>query len=451
MRVLLKFFLFTTLIGPCQASDWYTSDLGWHFGSKYKLGLIELKINGQGDIIGKMHFIDTTKTVSIVGTKISDRSISFVFIDKSQLPYDEDRERLNGVWTVKNNNRMIGWRSKDNWSIQRTRDGELSDAAMTFSPWDCGVNYGHVQMKIDPAAARSSIIKAFNRDKYLKVAWSNNEAEIALWDLTRHGQKPVPAYHKQSMIDSVLQLYDIIHDKNTEQIDDTYEIPIEIGSEVPIVRALRKITFVTFADIDEVGCGGSDREYAVVRKTLLFDGSKFRNNEFKSYIESSLERIFSRPINGTKFDSRTSILESGSIRVPPFTMYAKYRAVAASEVTRNYPGEWDMFDITFEPFEPLGTAKSEYGIMLYVENLTSSKRSWGSNSAPGEEQFTTREDRPGRERQVTEMVARHIGRPPLGKGCVSGSAEYAPDRDKHPSDYAKITINGIPTCVVDAE
>ena len=54
----------------------------------------------------------------------------------------------------------------------------------------------------------------------------------------------------------------------------------------------------------------------------------------------------------------------------------------ASEITRQVPGWWDSFSASFEAGELIDTKQSEYAVVVTIERLKTSKRSWGSEIPP---------------------------------------------------------------------
>jgi hypothetical protein len=230
------------------------------------------------------------------------------------------------------------------------------------------------------------------------------------------------------------QLIAALHNKENNltdsEVDDTAisDLAIETGTELSAIQRLRSLRFVEWVDLQRGECAGSDRSYFVVDKGQLFSEGKFSEGRFLKYIETTLESYLSCIGDGKEFRFRLALSKVGKLRVPPFSSFAKYTVVARSEATRGYPGEWDLFDINFEPFASADDTAATYSIAVYADNLLVSKRSYGNDDPPGKEQFTSPESRNSDENAIGENIDRFFADAPSGVSYSYHTIRYRPAR-----------------------
>jgi len=245
----------------------------------------------------------------------------------------------------------------------RYKDSTFSDAALTFTEYECGDPYKLLSAELKTSPTLSELDAHFGRDRQLA------DLNIA----TKTGR--------------AWSLYELL--KNAVTIRQTgigFYTPF--GVEPYVAKSLRKSKFFARVDLDEGGCGASDRGAFVVSRDFFFDFTVFSEQKFTEFIDERLVAFVRADADGKPWNYRLNQKTLSRLSLPPYTSSYRSKVYAASEITRLELGWWDSFFVSFEPGELVTTKQNEYAVVVTVERLQSSKRSGGRTDPPDDTYFT---------------------------------------------------------------
>ena len=202
---------------------------------------------------------------------------------------------------------------------------------------------------------------------------------------------------------------------------------------------------VDYADLGGGECAGPDRQFFVIYKDRLFHDGLFSQNESLDYFRNGIVRFLSRSTDG---ENTFKILPPNvsRVNVPPYPTAITFPVIARSELTRDFEHEWDLFNVTFEPFETQLTASNEYGVVVYIEGLTSTKRSLGRKGIPSTAEFNRHEVRIRDEAALALSIEEFFATQPGGIRCVEpsvGNPDSKDDRSSTKVEAATATYHEI--------
>jgi hypothetical protein len=381
------------------------------FGSKYEVAAFTMELNGTTEATGLLKFIDRP-AIGVTGSNYQTGRLRLTFgTTPSQIVDFEKR-----VWREN-----IYWESY-HFSFRRSMGGPPSEAALELSDHECGPHNGEIDVRLHADTSLARLQQVMEADPIL----TNINARYLPPGQVRE--------RKTSLAAALVQL----HTSNinarrlgeTEAELSTFTINIQNGTELVAVRKLRSLPVVEYADLAQGGCGGAERSYFIVQNVAFFENDVFSEQKFLDYVENGLRGMLGQRVNNRTVNFRLGNPVNGRLRVPPFTSYVKYKAVAPSEITRGEPLYWDRFFVTFEPSYNVANTTFDMSVVVTVESLSISRRSRGSDAAPGDEQFTTREDMGDAEAIITTSIERYFAGLPHGIRCVFAREGFDPPANR---------------------
>ena len=297
---------------------------------------------------------DKTPPIAVRGDNYEDGKLNLVIVTSPS-------QRINFVKSTKGG--TIRWEtpSSSDKSVMFSRPiaGDWSEAALTLAEHECGPMYGMVGVEFGPTTMGEVERKLPKELLDLKVS--------------EYGADPAKRM--------AMSFREVIRGElnSPKDADTTDRIPaqgmaVPVGSELYIVKTLRASGLVKSANLGAGGCGGADRSYFVVKRSLFFADGNFSRDKFVGFVDAALPQILGTDDKNRKWETRIAEPVIKTVSVPPFTTAYRMKVYAASQVTRRENGFWDRFQLTLEPNENVDNGKDEYAVVVTVERLKTAKQ-----------------------------------------------------------------------------
>ena len=280
------------------------------------------------------------------------------------------------VFTKSINDNQIEWRTaEDKEYFFRYFDTPLSEPALTFSQHECGAMYKTLEIKFSANATAEQL------EAFLAQAPEVSSLSVVYtrWNEKKRDLQSGPTKSRAQSLREGFK----VRDRAESTMVNT-----PVGAEMYVVQKLRQSGVIAKADLDSGGCGGADRSYFVVGRQFFFDSGSFSQQKFEQYIDERLKGFAQTDRQKVAWGYRLGQRKVTRVNVPPYPSSYRIKMYVASEITRQVPGWWDSFSASFEAGELIDTKQSEYAVVVTVERLKTSKRSWGSQAPPDDNYFT---------------------------------------------------------------
>jgi len=311
---------------------------------------------------------------------------------------------------------QIEWRTaEDKEYFFRYFDTPLSEPALTFSQHECGAMYKTLEIKFSANATAEQL------EAFLARAPEVSSLPVAYSRLDE--KKQTYTQISQSLAATLREGF-----KARAKPEPT-NLNAPVGAEMYVVQKLRRSGVIAMADLDSGGCGGADRSYFVVDRRFFFDSGSFSQAKFEQFIDERLKGFAQTDKQKKSWGYRLGQRKVTRVNVPPYPSSYRIKMYVASEITRQVPGWWDSFSASFEAGELIDTKQSEYAVVVTIERLKTSKRSWGSETPPDDNYFT-KDLSEFDEAEVTAALSKYLSERDGGR-CVFDTEGY--EREKHKS------------------
>jgi hypothetical protein len=413
-------FSITALIGNAFAQEHeYILYGAQFFGSAYSRATARIDFKKDDTVSGEIKLWDNESIITLEGTNFTKGTINIKFSQKKNLNFILHKSEYGGD--------ILRWDTEGHeFQLYRYIGHEISNSGRLLSTEGCGPSYGAINVRKSPKYAYEDFLAELQDHPEL----NNIDASIGQFEFYQMEELGGKVFNG-SLPDVLRKLASIGGLNGLLWGDHEMEpIGIEIGTEAFVVKSLRSMNTVQYANLAAAGCDGADRVFFVTAKKNLFDGGEFSEQRYLSLLESGLRDLYTNEGAANHFDFYISQAKLRKLRVPPYSMSATYQIVAASELTRGTPGEWDSFRLVFEPFDTDTSREGQYSIAVYDENLMSSKRSFGSTSPPGPEYFLYDSNRTDDEDTISQVVQRYFAQHLGGVRCeyMTNNNGVRPDR-----------------------
>ena len=301
----------------------------------------------------------------------------------------------------------ISWSAVDgDAGFFRPTEGGIPASSFVLSVNDCGSTYQDIELYVRLGTTRADLERSLAQHPLLRdVTATYPESDETDNDLTGTVEQ------------AVLHQFDIGYLTPGGRVQNNMEI--QVGTEVVVVRELRKVREILWVDLNQGGCGAGDRMSMIVPRSMLFDGDIFLEDKFLDAMKQGLLGFASEKKNGTGWEWRIGEPKVTKLRVEPNTTSARFLAVVASELTRGVAGQWDRFFVSFEPADTVENKADEYSIVVFVERWAAEDRSRGSSSPPGDEFFRQPDEAFEEEAISTQSIQTSFRRQQLIRECVA--------------------------------
>jgi hypothetical protein len=298
--------------------------------------------------------------IEVTGANVADGVIELTFhLGKPERwRFRKTVDERDIIWTSVHDRKLAFW---------KPRRGELSEAYLTLNPTECGPLYRTLRFWPLAGASKEQL------PPFLSGNPAIAELPAQVYDSAqeKYRRLPLGAALQELWPRSEEQESDGLN----EQVRGIFDVPV--GTEVTVAIALRQSGFLG-ADLELGGCGGSGPfSMFVYHRSFFFDGGTFLKDKFVASTEQGLKAFASRDKAGRAWDYTLSDQAVSDLRVSPFTSSYKAKVRMASEVSRQIPGWWDSFEVTFEPTDLTFVRRSEYSVLVTVDNVRSTSRSSG--------------------------------------------------------------------------
>jgi len=276
----------------------------------------------------------------------------------------------------------------------RYTDGAFSEAALTFTEGECATPYGYVEL-IFPDSTTEEQAAAFFK----------SHPELAALPTSTSSWKGDKL--KKTRAPMAISFRNVLREFRTGKYG-SIDIEVPVGSEPYVVQLLRQ-SGLAIADLDQGGCGDLERDYFALEDPTLFPSGSVSWPKLESYFETALKNFAGEDADGKKWNYRIGQARVVEIRLPTKPTSYHVKMYVASEITRKVPGWWDSFALTLEPFQERTSQQSRIAVVVTVERLKSSKRSWFNASPPDDSYFTKEQGGP-EEGEITKAICRFFDR-----------------------------------------
>lgn len=165
--------------------------------------------------------------------------------------------------------------------------------------------------------------------------------------------------------------------------DCEYYINIPVGTLAYIIQSMRKTGWFKYVEAGLGGCAGAEESFLIVKKSDIMDNNTVSKDKFISYLTKLLNKF----LKDTKY--KIQEIDIKVSKIPPHPVIYRVRVTGKSEIFLGKKGYWNLFDITFKPTELESNSDNEYSILVTIDRLRESKRSYGNEQPPSESWFTT--------------------------------------------------------------
>jgi hypothetical protein len=312
------------------------------------------------------------------------------------------------------NDNQIEWRTAEGEaSFFRYFDTPLSEPALTLSQHECGAMYKTLEIKFSANATAEQL------EAFLAQAPEVSSLPVVY---TRWSDKNETFKQVSQSLGASLR-----EGLKARAKPEPTSVNTPVGAETYIVQRLRRSGVIAMADLDSGGCGGADRSYFVVDRQFFFDSGSFSQPKFEQYIDERLKGVAQTDKQNLSWRYRLGQRKVTRVNVPPYPSSYRIKMYVASEITRQVSGWWDSFSASFEAGELIDTKQSEYAVIVTVERLKASKRSWGSKMPPDDNYFT-QDLSEFDEAEVTAALSKYLSERDGGR-CVFDTEGY--EKEKH--------------------
>lgn len=394
--------------------------------SPYPQAVLTLAFNGT-DVTGAMVPLrgDSTPPIKVAGDNATSGTLNLKFEANKAIGFGGFTERFKK--SVEGE--QITWRNESGEiSLSRPLNGEPSDAAKTLSIRDCGDAYGALDVTFLDTANEKTILASISKDKELSDSTVQYQQDgVDQFDLIAKIGHEVSQQELKTIYPQLFPSVSLLTFLTKKMPDKSRYMLVPIGTETYYAVKLRKTGLFT-VDFDIGGCGGADRSYFTTKKSNLFDGDKFSESKFLSFLSIKMSSFFS---DGGKYKYDISKPKITKVNVPPYQIDASYEVRIASEVSRNDVGQWDQFQVFFEPFDNNTEAAGAYSVVTWVERMKSINRGRGNDSPPDRSYFT----------RDTEYYFEAIAATSIAYGLGDGNCVFA--REGFPDEIENQSIEKI--------
>jgi len=425
----------------------YAFDGAKFLGSDYGVGKLTLFFNDKREIDGYLEFVDMEK-LQIRGREIGNNiNLQFARPNKPNYPFsrplrdDPQFPEISSLVSLprtielrfhhSSNRRGLFWyarksidgNSTDEFRIWRPRNGEPSEGALTLSDHECGPHSRTIETYVRPKTSRQEL----ERDLRLVPEFHEVPVDFVIlakgWD-TEGKDDGIIEYKNVPLDSAILKKFDAKEMSEPWSIETGFDVPV--GTELTIVKKLRGLKSIAYADLAQGACGGADRAYFVTAKAPLDEQGKLSDAKLQAYIEGGLNEFFDRI--KTKYKYQLDAPKVNKVKIPPFYSNFKFILTARSEVTRKTPGYWDRFSVLFEPIDILTAGSRSIGIQITVEHLLKSKVSLGNDAPPDGAYFKDGENNDDGEAIITNMLTVFFSKYRDAEFCVFEREGYEPPK-----------------------
>jgi hypothetical protein len=252
----------------------------------------------------------------------------------------------------------------------RPRSGEFSQAALALqrSERDCGPLYGSLQVTFGENTSKGRLSRFISGNRDLAALPVTMDVSLSSRDQPSPRPRRLPlGMALQEMLQRALQRGGFA--------ERTFEFDIPVGTEVTVATALRRSGFmaVNLASV----CNEGNEAYFVLDRSSIFDGNTFLKDKLVALLDQGLKAFAGKDRNGRAWDYTVGDGTVSTLKMAPLTSSYRVKMRVASELSRQVDGHWDSFDVLFEPVELIVNTRSEYSMVVTVENLRPTDRSTG--------------------------------------------------------------------------
>jgi hypothetical protein len=275
------------------------------------------------------------------------------------------------IWTRADDKETTFW---------RPRSGEFSQAALTLErSGDCGPLYGSLKVWLAARTSKERLSRFLSGNPDL--AGLPVTIDIAIPPSFSLAPEPPPRRPRRPALGMALHemLQRAVQQGSFADSDFEFEFDVPVGTEVTVATALLRSGFMAIS-LPRI-CNEGDQAYFVLDRSSIFDGNTFLKDKLVAVLNQGLNTFAGRAGNGPARDYTITDGTVSTLKIAPFTSSYRAKMRVASEVSRQVAGHWDSFDVLVEPVELIVNTRSEYSMVVAVENLQSTDRSTGQTPA----------------------------------------------------------------------
>jgi hypothetical protein len=341
---------------PCQGEVIYKMLRSAVPFSPYRDALVYLD-NQDGKVVGQLRPLlgDNTPPVEITGTSEGDSILRLRF----NYPSGAERFVFRRQANPSVSDRIVFVSGSQ--SIFRFKDSSFSPTGLTFTEYECGDPLRLIVAEFSPTATEA------NLNEYL-----SRETELA-------------ALNVKDKTGKVQMLKDRLQ---AQRPGGGISFYTPFGTEAYVGKSLRESGIFSSVDFDSGGCGVNERTEFTVARNRLYEGANISVDLLQKFVDAQLASFAGGNIGGSSWHFRVSEKTVSRLNLPPYSPSYRVKVYVASEITRQEPGWWDAFYVSFEPGDLPATKENETAVVVTVERLQSSKRSSGRNEPPDDAYFS---------------------------------------------------------------